>query len=127
MAGSDSGGVNVFDGELVPLSGRHLVRNFSRWDGVSRFYDSGRDVVHYGMWIRREIPRFEGDTYFLVTAAYEYRLDKIAYHVYDGNVGLMWVIAVANSDRITDPIQDVRVGMRLRIPSMVDVISYLNL
>ena len=121
------GAGNLVGGELLPLLGRHLVRQYSRWDGVSRFYDSEKGVVHYGMWIRESIPYFVGDTYFDVTAAYEYRLDKIAYEVYDRNTDLMWVIAVANSDRIIDPIQDVKVGVRLRIPPLIDVIEYLDL
>lgn len=58
-----------------------------------------------------------------LTVADEFNLPGLAFK-YLGDKGLWWVLLQFNG--LTDPINDIRAGTVLRVPSRSDVISYLE-
>ena len=79
----------------------------------------------FGRWpISKEmLPYSESDTYHTVVSGEEYRLDLIAYRVYQSTF-LWWAIALVND--IKNPFTAPEVGDVLRIPSPTTVLSVLS-
>lgn len=86
----------------------------SKW---SRFRYGGDVMVTpegHSIWSRRLIPYAEDDIFVDVTPEYANRADLIAHDEY-GTAELDWLVLEYNN--IIDPVVELVVGVRLRLPS----------
>lgn len=76
----------------------------------------------WGIWEPLEITPSDGDTIHFIQEKDIGRLDNLAFEFY-GNPNLWWVIAHVND--ITNQLDDMEVGQRLRIPERDNLFSIL--
>jgi len=101
--------------ELLPLAEHsEIVHDYSRFFRQSVYRESGE--MFWGTWIPPEIPFSPQDVYHEVAEKDERRLDLISYRWYK-TPELWWVIAEANN--LMFPVDDLEIGMILRIPNKV--------
>lgn len=71
------------------------------------------DILNY-----RAIPQNTSDAYFIITSAYEYRPDLLAYDLYNDS-NLWWVFASRNPNRLgSDPYFNFVAGLGIYIPTI---------
>jgi hypothetical protein len=78
-----------------------------------------------GFYVRRKIPAASDDTTITLSAAYQYRPDKLAYDLY-GNPSYWWIFAARNINLIRDPIYDFVAGLQIVVPSSATLIAALG-
>ena len=68
--------------------------------------------------VSRNIPMLPSDVYMVLTSAYEYRPDLLAYDLY-GDPKLWWVFAARNPNKLgPDPYFNFTVGSGIYIPNI---------
>ncbi len=102
----------VSDDELIVQPVYDVESKMRNYDII---YDTEKKLLRCGFYNNKlKDKSSEYDEIYEVTVETEHRLDIISYKFY-GTAALDWAIADANN--ISDPIKDVKVGTKLRIPS----------
>lgn len=109
----------LFDNIISRSDATDTASHSSRYRRLSRLLDDeGNQYLETAD--RIEFPKRSDDSYHIVLAKDEDRLDLIAYQYY-GNPLLYWIIAAASD--IDDPL-NVPAGTTLRIPSKQSLYGY---
>lgn len=84
-----------------------------------------KNAITWGIMEPVDFPKRNDDIYYVVQKPEQGRADKLAAKFY-GNAGwrLYWAIMYAN--QIYDPLQEIKAGVTLRIPSYTHVLSKLT-
>jgi hypothetical protein len=77
-------------------------------------------------WTPRRFPFFSDDATFVVTEAYRFRPDLLAFDLY-GDARLWWVFAMRNPNGIKDPVFDFKPGAKIFIPKKQTLIENLGI
>lgn len=102
----------VADSELIV---QPIYDAESRMRNYAIVYDADNKLLRCGFYTNKlKDKSSEYDEIYEVPVEHEHRLDLISYKFY-GTATLDWAIADANN--LSDPIKDVTVGTKLRIPS----------
>lgn len=65
----------------------------------------------------RPIPMLVDDVYFVITRAYEYRPDLLAFDLYS-DAKLWWVFSQRNPNTLKDPLFDFKTDVGIYIPKL---------
>lgn len=89
------------------------------YSGASPYYTTDQTSIYLDyldFWQGTMIPPVSTDTLYTVQAKYDRRPDLLSNDFYQ-TVGYWWVFAVRNPDIIKDPINDLKAGVTIYIPS----------
>lgn len=84
------------------------------------------DSKYLDMMANRPFPPSPTDVYWVITPAYEYRPDLLAYDTYNDS-RLWWVFAQRNPNRLKDPYFDFKAGVGIYIPKQSTLTQALGL
>lgn len=73
------------------------------------------DLGFLDILVPQSIPRANDDILYVITTAYTYRPDLLAYDLY-GDRRLWWIFAQRNPDVIKDPVFDFVAGTQIFLP-----------
>jgi hypothetical protein len=94
-------------------SNQNLYPKTSPYNETNIVYNKFLDVA-----VPRNIPMLPSDVYMVLTSAYEYRPDLLAYDLY-GDPKLWWVFAARNPNKLgPDPYFNFTAGTGIYIPNI---------
>lgn len=67
-------------------------------------------------WSGARVLMADSDQQYTLQAKYERRPDLLSFDLYN-TTGYWWIFAMRNPDKIKDPINDMRAGMTIYVPS----------
>ena len=87
-----------------------------RHKSTSPYYKTPVKDFYLDILRKREIPANANDLLLVLEAKYEGRPDLLASDLY-GTPRLWWVFAVRNMDLLIDPVEDMKTGLEIFVPS----------
>lgn len=84
---------------------------------ISRYYNTKIKDFYLDSWEPIYIPTSVNDEVYVVEPAFEGRPDLLANEKYR-SPDLWWVFTLANPDAFIDPIDDLKAGMTIVVPSL---------
>jgi hypothetical protein len=93
---------------------------------TSPYSATPQSAWYLGLYEHRRIPPNSDDAPFEITAAYQYRPDKLSQDLY-GRPDLWWVFYVRNLKVMRDPINSLTAGKIIILPSFEHIKTILGL
>jgi len=90
----------------------------------SVYYLTPQTSSYLGYWVPPPVAPANTDVLIELTARYENRPDLLSFDLY-GTPRLWWTFAMVNPDLLRDPINDMRAGLQIYVPSKVSLSGYL--
>lgn len=90
----------------------------------SPYYFTPQTSSYLDYWIPPPVAATNTDVLIELTARYENRPDLLSFDLY-GTPRLWWTFAMVNPDLLRDPINDMRAGLQIYVPSKVSLSGYL--
>jgi hypothetical protein len=95
------------------------------YDATSPYYLTGLDQFYLDVMVNRPIPQLSDDQVWVITQAYQYRPDLLAFDLYQ-NAGLWWVFYQRNPNTLTAPPLDFAADTRIYLPKITTLKSVLG-
>lgn len=96
------------------------------YNRTSPYYSTDDSNGYLDVILFRNLPEQSDDILFEVTNAFEYRPDLLAFELYN-DVGLWWVFAVRNKNKIKDPVFDMVAGLKIYLPKLSTIKTALGI
>ena len=94
--------------------------------GGDSFYANTKTVDFYlGVWNDDINLSTIGDTTVEIHSKYNLRPDLMAFDMY-GSPNYWWVFALKNKDKLIDPVEDFKTGLKITIPSKNGIRSLIG-
>ena len=95
------------------------------YTSTSPYFNTGYSQFFLDVMVNRPIPKDSDDQLWVITQAYQYRPDSLAYDLYN-NSGLWWVFYQRNPNTLQAPPLDFAAGTRIYIPKITTLKSALG-
>ena len=96
------------------------------YNRTSPYYSTDDSNGYLDVILFRNLPEQSDDILFEVTKSFEHRPDLLAFELYD-DVGLWWVFAVRNKNKIKDPVFDMISGLKIYLPTLSTIKTALGI
>lgn len=96
------------------------------YDSTSPYFLTGYSQYFLDVMVNRPIPKVVDDQEWIITRAYQYRPDSLAFDLY-GNAGLWWVFYQRNPNTLTQPPWDFTKGVEIYVPKISTLRTALGL
>ncbi len=94
------------------------------YDRSSVYYRTQQTSTYLGYWVPPAVVPTDTDVLIEITPRYESRPDLLSFDLY-GTPRLWWIFSMINPDLLRDPINDMKAGLQIYVPTKTTVIGYL--